>query len=57
MIWAEFNISRMSLNEGGTKRRELILRLSSWYTNAFAKSKGVKNTPTLGTRCFNFERW
>jgi len=47
---------RMSLKDGGTKRRQLILRLSSWYRNASSSSSGVKKLPTDGTSIFNFER-
>ena len=53
--WAELSVRRMSLNDGGTKRLELIFLRSSWNLKAASSKRGVKKVLTLGTRCFNFD--
>lgn len=45
-----FRVRRMSLKEGGTKRREDMRRRESWYSKAEARGRAVKNVPTVGTR-------
>jgi hypothetical protein len=56
MICAVFRMSRMSLKDGGTKRREEIARIASWWRKAASRARGVKNMPIVGTSMLNFER-
>jgi hypothetical protein len=46
---------RISLKDGGTKRRELIHRRLSCQTKASLKGNAVKKEPTDGTSSFSFE--
>jgi len=55
MICAVFKMSRTSLNEGGTKRRDDMNLLLSWYLKAAARGRRVKKAPILGTSSFSFD--
>jgi hypothetical protein len=48
-------MSRISLNEGGTKRRVEMARFESWYWNASSSANGVKKLDMVGTSIANFE--
>lgn len=56
MTWAVLSMRRMSLNEGGTKRREEIARWRSCDLNASSSASGVKKVEMVGTSIFNFDR-
>jgi len=56
MIWAVLRIRRMSLKDGGTKRREEIARIASWWRKAASRARGVKNMPIVGTSILSLER-
>lgn len=57
IIWAVLRMRRMSLKDGGTKRREDMKRWRSWYLKASARGRRVKKVPMLGTSNFSLDWW